>query len=126
MDFGISAASVRRLLEIGYIAAGNGYFVEAEAIFRGLSAVRPTSPAPTIGRAVSALNRGMASEAVLLLESERDRSPGDALVQAFYGLALRSAGRNAESAAVLAVLTENPDPVAAAMAQALLLPNTGA
>src|SRR5688572_26663371 len=110
MSFEVGAESLRRLLEVGYVAAGNGYFAEAEAIFRGLAAVRPDSSAPAIGRAVSALNRGMAGDAVGLLEAERKRSPSDALVQAFLGLALRSAGRNAESTAALAALTENADP----------------
>ena len=126
MTFKVSAESLRRLLEIGYVAAGNGYFAEAETIFRGLAAVRPESSAPAIGRAVSALNRGMAADAVGVLEAERKRSPDDALVQAFLGLALQSAGRNAESTAALAALTETADPVAAAMAKALLVPNSGA
>jgi predicted Zn-dependent protease len=87
--------------------------------------VRPESSAPSIGRAIAALNLGALADAVRLLETERQRSPNDALVQAFYGLALRSAGRNAESAAALAAITKNADPVAAAMAQALLVPNSG-
>jgi Flp pilus assembly protein TadD len=126
MDFGVSAASVRRLLEIGYIAAGNGLFADAELIFRGVAAVRPESVAPAIGRAVAALNRGDAAEAVRRLEAERERSPDDPLLQAFLGLALRSAGRNAESVALLTTLIENPNSVAAAMAKAILVPNTGA
>ena len=126
MKFEVGVDSLRRLLEIGYVAAGNGYFAEAETIFRGVAAMRPESSAPVIGRAVSALNRGMAAEAVRLLEAERQRSPDDALVQAFLGLALRSAGRNAESTAALAALSDSADAVAAAMAQALLVHNSGA
>jgi len=126
MDFSVSADSVRRLLEIGYIAAGNGYFADAELIFRGVAAVRPESSAPAIGRAVAALNRGAAGEAVRLLEAERERSPSDALSQAFLGLALRSAGRNAEATAALEAATKSGDPIAAAMAQALLVPSAGA
>jgi predicted Zn-dependent protease len=126
MKFEVGADSLRRLLEIGYVAAGNGYFAEAETIFRGVAAMRPGSSAPAIGRAVAALNRGMASEAVRLLETERQRSPQDALVQAFLGLALRGAGRNAESTAALAALTDSDEPAAAAMAKALLVPNSGA
>lgn len=126
MNFEVGADALRRLLEIGYVAAGNGYFAEAETIFRGVAAVRPQSSAPAIGRAVTALNRGMAAEAVRLLEIERQRSPDDALVQAFFGLALRSAGRNAESTAALAALSDSADPVAAAMAQALLVSKSGA
>ena len=124
MDLEISAESLRRLLEIGYVAAGNGRFADAETIFRGVAAVRPQSTAPTIGRAVAALNRGAAGEAVAILAAERVRSPSDALVQAFLGLALKSAGRNAEGAATLAAVAECADPVASTMAQSLLIPNT--
>jgi predicted Zn-dependent protease len=126
MDLEISAESLRRLLEIGYVAAGNGRFSDAETIFRGVAAVRPGSSAPVIGRAVAALNRGAASEAVVLLEAERNRSPDDAMVQAFLGLALQSAGRNAEGAATLAAVMESADPLAATMARSLLVPSTGA
>ena len=122
----IAADALRRLLEIGYVAAGNGYFAEAETIFAGVAAARPESFAPAIGRAVAALNRGAAAEAVRVLEAERSRHPREALLQAFLGLALRQVGCNAESAAALEPLVAGADPLAAAIARNLLAPTAGA
>jgi Flp pilus assembly protein TadD len=126
MTFEVSTESVRRLLEIGYVAAGNGWFAEAETIFAAIAAVRPESSAPAIGRAVSALNRGAGADAVSLLDHELKVRPDEPLTRAFLGLALRRAGRRAESDRVLESLQDSADAVAANMARSLLAPNLGA
>jgi tetratricopeptide (TPR) repeat protein len=126
MDAALDADDLRLLLEIGYVAAGNGYFQEAEAIFRGVAAKRPESTAPSIGRAIAALNRGSAAEAAAILETERTRCPQDDLLRAFLGLALKSAGRTAESVALLNAVLDSADPTAANLARALLSSNSGA
>jgi hypothetical protein len=120
--FGIGTPLVRLMMEIGYLASGNGFSAEAEAIFEGLRAVRPRSEVPIIGLAVNRMNAGRPLEAVSLLQEQALRlCPGSELGLGFLGLALRLAGHTGRSQSVLKDLAAKAtNPHAGAMARALL------
>ena len=120
--FEIGTPLIRLMMEIGYLATGNGFSAEAEAIFEGLRAVRPGSEIPFIGLAVTRMNAGRPLEAASLLEEQALRlSPASELAQGFLGLALRLAGHTGRSQSVLEDLAAKAtNPCAGAMARALL------
>jgi hypothetical protein len=118
----IGTPLVRLMMEIGYLATGNGFSAEADLIFEGLRAVRPASEIPIIGLAVTRMNSGRHFEAVSLLQEQALRlCPGSELAQGFLGLALRLAGHTGRSQSVLEDLAAKAtNPCAGAMARALL------
>lgn len=118
----IGTPLVRLMVEIGYLAGGNGFTDEAEAVFDGLRAVRPESEVPVIGLAVTRMNAGRPLDAVALLEGEALRlNPGSDLARGFLGLALRLAGHASRSHSVLEeVAATATDESAGRMARALL------
>jgi hypothetical protein len=121
-QFEVGTPLIRLMMEIGYLASGNGFSTEATAIFEGLRAVRPKSEIPIIGQAVTRMNAGRPFEAVSLLEEQALRlCPGSELAQGFLGLALRLAGHTGRSQSVLEDLAARAiNPCAGAMARALL------
>lgn len=113
---------VQLLMEVGYVAAGNGFYKEAVVIFEGVRAIRPDSPFPEIGAAVLELNRRRANRAITILrDSALVKDPESDLAKSFLGLALRQAGYTQQSRNLLEeVVAANRDPVAVDMAAALL------
>ena len=112
--FEIGTPLIRLMMEIGYLAAGNGFSAEAEAIFEGLHAVRPGSEIPFIGLAVTRMNAGRPLEAASLLEEQALRlSPASELAQGFLGLAPGLTFGDSQSTCVqlskLRALPENHD-----------------
>lgn len=120
-----STELVQRLMEVGYVAAGNGYSKQAEAIFAGVQAVRPESELPSIGLAVMQLNAGLCEVAVKTLEEEGlKRNPDSELVQSFLGLALKLGGQSARSEQVLQkVIASGSNTQAVELARSLLANN---
>lgn len=118
----ISTDLVKLLMEIGYVAVGSGLSAEAAAIFAGVEAARPESELPAIGLAVSQMNSGRADEAVRTLRDKAlVRKPDSQIAKSFLGLALKLAGFQADSRALLSeVVQANAHAEAVAMAQSLL------
>jgi len=116
----------RRLLEIGFLAAGMGRLEEAEVIFGCLRELRPESEFPSIGLALTYLNAGRSDDAIHRLEREALAiQPESLTASAYLGLALQLAGRNEESRRILRrVVREGREPEATALAAALLNPNS--
>ncbi len=110
------------MMEIGYLAAGNGFKAEAESIFEALRALRPTSEMPIIGLAVVRIGAGQPLEAAALLEDQALRiNPESALAKGFLGLAFKLAGHSGRSQAILEeVVTTGADPEAVNLARNLL------
>jgi thioredoxin-like negative regulator of GroEL len=107
--FVLEADDARFLTEVGMLAASSGDLSHADAIFNALRLLRPDRAYPLVGLAVARLNAGRAAEAVRLLDSVRLDDPEEhATVQAWLGLALQLAGRNAESRRLLTRAAEMP------------------
>ncbi len=113
---------VQLLMEIGYLAAGYGFYKEANTIFKGVRAARPKSEFPFIGMAVVKMNQGKYHDAIAVLNDHALRNnPESGLAKSFLGLALKLAGDTRKSREIL--LQVNPSAgnrAAADMAQALL------
>ncbi len=119
MEF--DTALVKLLMEVGYLATGNGFSDEARTIFRGVAAARPESEYPLIGLAVVEMNEGNLQEAVRLLEKARKLNPESWLAASFMGLAYKLSGETTKSRAVLEeVVARAKDATAVSMARALL------
>lgn len=115
----------RRLLEVGFLAAGMGRVDDAEAIFGCLRELRPDSEFPVIGLALAYLNTGRFDDAIHRLQREALAiQPESFTALAYLGLALQLAGRREESASVLQrVARDSTDPEAKSLAEALLNPD---
>ena len=123
-----STESVQRLMEIGFVAVGNGLLTDAEAIFAGVQAVRPDSELPLIGRAFVRMNARQYREAVRLLQQAMEKNPESDLAMGFLGAALKLSGMNQTSREVLQqVIDANGSEEAVALAKSLLekQPTTG-
>lgn len=116
-----STESVQRLMEIGFIAAGNGLLADAEAIFQGVQAARPESELPLVGRAFIRMNARQHRDAALLLQQAMEKNPDSDLAMSFLGAALQMSGMNQASRDVLQqVIAENGNEQAVELAKALL------
>ncbi len=94
----LNTAEVQMLTEIGLMACGAGNVKEAEAIFEGLSTVRPHQSSWLIGLAMSRLEAGAAQEAVAIMRNASDtpffRNPECTV---FFAMCLIAAGRRSEA-----------------------------
>ncbi|WP_009965810.1 tetratricopeptide repeat protein [Verrucomicrobium spinosum] len=118
----VDSELVRLLMRIGYLAAWNGLYKEAIAVFDGVQAVRPESEIPIIGGAVVAILSGNPEVAIKSLkEGALTLNPGSDLARAHLGCALRLQGREEEGHAILQeVASTSSQPDARAMASNLL------
>ncbi|HLU14370.1 MAG TPA: hypothetical protein VKZ71_00905 [Burkholderiaceae bacterium] len=127
---------VRTLTEIGFLAAGNGFFDEACRIFNALKLIRPDRAFPLVGLAVAHLNAGHTTQAVALLENTQLTDPAEqAVCNTWRGFALQQAGhQHAAHTLLQAVIAAGqapsdapgrPSADALALAQALLQRNAG-
>lgn len=114
MDFD---ADTRRLLcEIAYLGCVTNQSARAQRILGGLAARAPDAREVVIGEAMVSLTEGRPEGAAARLRPLAEG--GDPHGTAFLALALRIAGRGAESDAVLARLVPG-DPSADALAASL-------
>ena len=109
------------LQDLALVAAGQAAVADADAMADGLASLRPGLAGPAIARALARLNAGRADEAVACLQRELAGADGheQAMQQAFLGLALQMAGRQADSRRVLLAVAGHP---AAGLARAMLGP----
>lgn len=89
-----STEQVQRLMEIAFVAAGNGLTSDAETIFAGIQAVRPESELPIIGRAIIKMNSGQLQDSIHLLREALLHNPDSDLGLSFLGVALQLSGHN--------------------------------
>ncbi len=117
-----STELIQKLMELAYVATGNGLHREASTIFGAVASLRPESEMPLIGLAVTQMNAGRAPDAVRTLgEKALTIAPASQLALCFLGLALKLSGLRAESQSVLQdVVTANTEPHAVEMARNLL------
>ena len=118
----IETNTVQLLMETGYLAGGYGFYKESEDIFEGIQSIRPDSELPIIGLAVTKMNAGKNEEAARILwERALKINPESDLAKSFLGLALKLAGLQTESEAVLKEVTDDgKNEAAIKLAQALL------
>ncbi len=117
-------AEFQRLAEIAFVAAGKGWLAQASQLFGCLIDLAPQRALPHIGLALALMNGGRADEALRVLERAEklvaegdeassesemsDRRDESALIRAFYGVALKLAGRTAECFRILQALSDRP------------------
>lgn len=108
-------------MEIGFVAAGNGLYREAEQIFIGIEAVRPESELPLVGRAFIRMNAGKPQSAIPLLKESLEINPDSDMALCFLGIASKLAGMSQASVEVFEqVIQANQTPEAIDLAQAML------
>jgi predicted Zn-dependent protease len=117
-------AEFQRLAELGFVAAGKGWLAQASQLFNSLIELEPQHALPHVGLALAFLNGGHPDDALRVLEradklvADREAASGaremsdlrdeSALIRAFYGVALKLAGRTAESFRILQALSDRP------------------
>ena len=106
----LDAVAIRRLTEVGFLAAARREVRRAERIFGALELSRPRASFPYVGLACAYLNAGRPEDALAVLDRGlrlADESQRREL-HAFRGLALHGAGRNAESIRALELAGDMP------------------
>ena len=112
---------VKLLMEIGYIAVGQGLYRESRAIFEALRRARENSEYPLIGLAVCELNAGQGDVALKLLEEAENLNSENYLIKSFKGLAYKVMGEIFKAKEVLEdVLSNTEQKDALNLARALL------
>lgn len=96
----LDSQDVRDLVELGFMAISLGMNNEAEAIFAGVRAARPSQEAGVIGEALVSLARGEVDAAVKLL---RTLPPTDA-ARTFQAMTLKRSGDIAGTKEILGEL----------------------
>lgn len=109
------------LMQLGYVACGQGHPKSAATIFEGVAAVRPNTELPLIGLAVALLNQGkLKASCDLLIHCAGRMNPDNQLVKAIAGMIFRITGAQKESDIILdEVIESNSDPEAVALAKEL-------
>lgn len=116
----VPSEAIRTLMEVGMMAAGNGMFKQAFAVFDGIEAVRPDSEHGFVGVALINMNMGNYDEAVTVLrEGALQKSPDSLEAKMILSMALRLAKRGAECEAVMKELRDSGDEAARNFADAL-------
>ena len=96
MDELIATEDARLLAEIGFIALSAGLDQQAEAIFAGLKAAKPSQEAGPLGLAMVHMGRGELDAAIAILKA---LPPSDA-AQTYLGLALARRGDTGEARSI--------------------------
>ena len=122
MLFEFERSFLQLMMEIGFLAAGYGYFQEADVIFEGLKELCQESSSPSIGLAFSKMCRNEFDDAINILENEAKKSPDNKdLIEAYLALALRLAGQSKRAKTIAQNLVEKGNQEAAInMAKAIL------
>jgi predicted Zn-dependent protease len=102
------------LMQLGYVACGQGKPSQAKTIFDGIAAVRPNSELPIIGLAMALINLGKLSSASgLLMEKARPINPKNRIIGVLMAMIFRMSGEFGASDELLdEVIGENDDPEA--------------
>ncbi|WP_252176093.1 hypothetical protein [Endozoicomonas sp. 4G] len=112
---------IKTLADIGFMASSVGMSKHAFGIFSALEKVRPDSVLPTLGFALTFINKKMNQEALEILHKEAiPKDPDNPTVKAFIGMALMMEGRNREGEDYLTTANKEGDEETATMARELL------
>jgi hypothetical protein len=109
------------LMEIGYVACGQGKPSQAKIIFNGIGAVRPNSELPIIGLAMALINLGKLTAAGdVLMRKARPLNPKNRIINVLMAMIFRMSGEFGPSDELLdEVIQENDDLEAANFAAQL-------
>jgi lipoprotein NlpI len=115
----MSGELLRMLAEIGFVSTSCGLWAHADAIFKGVQAVRPKSEFPFMSQAIARMTVGDDARAIDILKNHALKiNPRNSMAQSFLGVALKRSGKDKEAKELFdMVLEENQDPKAVAMAK---------
>lgn len=120
--FDLTAEEARLLLNVALMATGGNRFQSAAKILAVLERFRPDSPSVAVGKAILLISAQQFAEAADYIGNEAlVRFPGNAMLLAFKGMALKRLGRDSDAAEVLlAASQQTEDPAAAQLAGGLM------
>jgi len=120
--FDLTAEEARLLLNVALMATGANRFRSAATIFAVLESFRPDSPEVPVGKAILLVSAQKFAEAVDYIDGTAlARFPGNAMLLAFKGMALKRLGRDTDAdEALLAASEQKDDPAAAQLAKGLM------
>ncbi|MCX4024658.1 hypothetical protein H0A36_09860 [Endozoicomonas sp. SM1973] len=107
------------LVELGFIAVGQGMNSEAQCIFAAMQQQHPQQLAPILGQALLKLNQNEPEAALVTLKNFSTVKEQD-MLQAYQALCLMKLGHNNEAEQLLKILINSPEPAVVPFAQALL------
>ncbi|MDE1461000.1 YscG family type III secretion protein [Spartinivicinus poritis] len=107
------------LVELGFIAVGQGMNSEAQCIFTAMQQQYPQQLAPVLGYALLQLNQNEPEAALATLKNFSTVKEQD-MLQAYQALCLMKLGHNSEAELLLKKLINSPEPTVVPFAQSLL------
>jgi predicted Zn-dependent protease len=121
----LRAEWLQLLMQLGYVACGQGKPNQARTIFEGIAAVRPNSELPLIGLSMALINLGKLTEALeLLVKRAAVLNPKNQMVHAMCAMIYRMSGAMEESDLLLdGVLADGTDPESCEFARQLKTEN---
>ena len=120
--FDLTSEEARLLLKIALMATGRNRFKSAAKILAALERFRPDAASVAAAKSIALISAMDFSGAVDYIDGEcAHKFPGNAMLQAFKGMALIRMGRKAEAAVPLsAAAGQSADPAAAQLAKDLM------
>lgn len=120
--FDLTAEEARLLLNVALMATGANRFRSAAKILAALEAFRPDSPSVAVSKAILLISAQKFDLCIDFIDGEAlRRYPGNAMLLAFKGMALKRLGRDMDAQEPLLMASEqNEDPAAAQLAKGLM------
>jgi len=120
--FDLTAEEARLLLNVALMATGANRFQSAARILAALEAFRPDAPSVAVGTAILLISAQRFADCVDYVDGNAlRRFPGNAMLLAFKGMALKRLGRDADAEEPLRRACEQTeDPAAAQLAKGLM------
>ncbi|MGI9486062.1 MAG: hypothetical protein ACR2RF_09335 [Geminicoccaceae bacterium] len=123
LDELVGGAVIRRIVELGYIAAYQGFSKESQIICDAVGVLRPESAAPYVGQAMAVMKQGDLPEAIRILRFKAlPLEPENLAIKAMMCLYMALAGQFSEAQKELrgTVTDENADQPGADLARTVL------
>lgn len=120
--FDLTAEEARLLLNVALMATGANRFRSAAKILAALEAFCPDSPSVAVSKAILLISAQKFDLCIDFIDGEAlRRYPGNAMLLAFKGMALKRLGRDMDAQEPLLMASEqNEDPAAAQLAKGLM------
>jgi hypothetical protein len=121
----VSSEMLQLLMQVGYVACGQGWPSLSRIIFDGIAAVRPNSELPLIGLAFAHIHMGKLTAACdILVKQVAAINPANQIAKALAAMIFRMSGEFRAGDMLLdEVLADGSDPQAMALARHLKTEN---
>lgn len=116
----IDFQAIKLLAQVGLLAAWEGMFAEADAIFEGAETVYPDVPQIKNSKALAAYTAGRHGEAIQILQGAMSMPGAQAMAKSMLAFVMQQIGRPGWQALAREVLNDGSDVAATELARHVL------